>query len=49
MMQSLRRPLFFIDNLYFIVTFITFFVYFLYSIYIFLVYINGNYGRIEKT
>jgi len=49
MMQSLRRPLFFIDNLYFIFTFIILFAYFLYSIYIFLIYINGNYGRIEKT
>jgi len=50
MMQLLRRRLFFIDNLYITLSLIIFFVYLLSSLYIYsLVYINGIYGRAEKT
>jgi hypothetical protein len=49
-MNQLRRQIFFIENLYFTISIIIFFVYLVYYLYIYSsVYINGNYGRVEKT
>ena len=49
-MKYLRRQLFFIETLYIIISLLIFFVYSLYTLYIYsLVYINANYGTIEKA